>query len=99
MDNQSTMNMFSNPKFLENIRDTNLKVDVHSSGGSTNSDLQGTLPGFGDVYIHEEGQSNILYFALVQDMGYRIKYHSKNDILTIHTPRKQLLFCFSRREL
>ena len=88
MDNQSTVNMFINLKLIKNIQDLYLEVSVHLSDGETNCDQQGMILGFGDIYIHEEGIANILSFALVQDIGYRIMHNAEDGILIIQIPRK-----------
>ena len=68
LDNQSTLNMFSNPKLLANIRTSTDPVDVYSSGGLTRCTIKGIVDNIRDVYLHKQGLANILSFAKVRDM-------------------------------
>ena len=65
--NQSTVQMFCNSHLLDNIRKTTHLVNVHSTGGTSQSDVEGIIPKFGNFYLHEAGIMDILAYALVCD--------------------------------
>ena len=77
LDNQSTCNVFSNPRLLQNIRSNDKTLTIFSTGGKSFTDKIGDLPGFGTVWFHEKGIANILSLALVK-RKYRVTYDSQN---------------------
>ena len=60
LDNQSTVEVFSNRRLLKNIRKFDRSLENFSTGGQTTTDLQGDLPVYGTVWFHPRGISNIL---------------------------------------
>lgn len=68
LDNQSTVNMFSNRELMKNIDIASNLVDVYSSGGLTRCTIKGIVDNIRDVYLHKKRLANILSFAKVRDM-------------------------------
>jgi Reverse transcriptase (RNA-dependent DNA polymerase)/Zinc knuckle len=78
LDNQSTLDVFSNPDLLENIREGLGSMIIHCNAGSTKTTLIGDLPGYGTVWYNPEGIANILSVARVVDRGYKVTYNSQD---------------------
>jgi Reverse transcriptase (RNA-dependent DNA polymerase)/Zinc knuckle len=77
LDNQSTINVFTNKLLLRNIRQGHCTMKIHSTGGVSHTDLVGDLPGYGTVWYHPHGIANILSLAQLHEKGYTITYSSK----------------------
>ena len=68
LDNQSTVNIFSNPDMVVNIRETRREMHVYCNAGKTIIQTVANCPGFGVVWFHRGGIADILYLALVKEM-------------------------------
>ena len=68
LDSESTVNIFSNARFLTNIRHCgNARgLRVHTNGGSQDTNMIGDLPGFGPVWYNKGSLANILSLAAVR---------------------------------
>jgi hypothetical protein len=66
LDNQSTVDVFYNPKLLKNIRESGRHMKIHCNAGVTTTMLVGNLIGYGEVWFHEKGIANILSLARVK---------------------------------
>ena len=75
MDNQSTVNVFSNPDIVVNIRETILEMHVYFNSGKVIIRKVADWPGFGEVWFHCGGIANILSLALMKEM-FRMTYDS-----------------------
>ena len=60
LDNQSTCNIFYNPKLLKNIHTTSNTMSVKGNGGSITTNKIGHLKNHGDVWFDERTITNIL---------------------------------------
>ena len=98
LDNQSTVQMFSNRALLANIQDLDEPIDVYSSGVVTHFSKAGTLKNIGVVFLHVNGLESILYYAKVRDK-HKITYNAVQDIFTAHKPYKRIHFQRSKRGL
>ena len=77
LDNQSTVDVFQNRKFLTNIRDSGKTMKIHCNAGTATTRLVGNLPGYGEVWFHPEGIANILSLSRVKEK-YWVTFNSKN---------------------
>jgi hypothetical protein len=77
LDNQSTCDIFSNPSLLENVRTVPGYMELSTQAGSTMTNLVGELPGYGTVWFHPKGITNILALANVKKR-HHITYDSNN---------------------
>jgi hypothetical protein len=76
LDNQSTIDVFSNASLLSNIRKSDTWMKIHSTGGITYTNMIGDLAGYGPVWFYESGIANILSLARLRQQGYIITYSS-----------------------
>ena len=60
LDNQSTVDIFSNRRLLKNIRKFDRGLELFSTGEQTTTYLQWDLLGYGTVWFHLGGITNIL---------------------------------------
>jgi len=78
LDNQSTITVFYNPKFLCDIRTRNSILTVHCNAGATKIKLIDDLLGYGTVWFLPNEIMNIL--SLVQVVKqFHVTFNSEND--------------------
>ena len=75
LDNQSTLNVVSNPNMVVNIRETSREMHVYCNANKVVIWTVADWPGFGEVWFHRFGIPNILSLALVKE-NFRITYDS-----------------------
>ena len=86
IDSQSTIDIFSNPNLVRNIRLAEVPMTVRSHGGTKTVTHIADLPGYDNpVYFDEDGIANILSLAKVKE-GHRVTYDSEDgNVFTVHT--------------
>ncbi len=78
LDNQSTVDVFSNHKLLRNIKTTTRTMTINCNAGVTHTNMIGEMPGYsGEVWYNPKGIANILSLANVKK-HYRVTFDSKN---------------------
>jgi len=77
LDSQSTVDVFCNPRLLNNIRDAKRQLILHCNAGTTIVTKKGDLKGYGTVWFHPQGIANILSLSNVSKK-YRVTYDSGN---------------------
>ena len=93
LDNQSTDHIFCNKAFLHDIRLSNETLELLSNGGKLTTSQTGQFEQFKErVWYHEKGVTNILSFARVRALGYKIEYDYEADCFTVSSPRGKVVF-------
>ena len=88
LDNGSTLSLFCNPELVKDIRQSNTTLKMHTKAGSKESNQQVTMPGFGNVWFHEDAIANIFGFGDLVSK-YRITYDSEmEDAFLVHMEHK-----------
>ena len=88
LDNCSTVNVFSNPNLLSNIRPTRKKMRIHCQAGTTETNLVGDFEGYPEpVWYTPDGIANVLSLSKVK-AHYRVRYDSDADdgCFVVHQP-------------
>ena len=99
LENQSTCDIFCNPKLLKNIHSTPNSMSVKGNGGSITTNKIGYLKNYGKVWFDERAITNILYLKNVKHK-YQVTYDSSTDgVFTVHTPGQQLHFVMQKESL
>ena len=76
LDNQSTVDVFCNSQLLINTWKAATSLDIHCNSGSTTTDMEDDLPGYGTVWYHPSGIANVLSLGRVRKR-YHITFDSK----------------------
>ena len=84
LDNQSTVDVFTNRRLLKNIRQARTNMLIHCTAGVAKTNLIGDLPGYGTVWYHPNGIANILSLSKVKEK-YRVTFDSdQNNQFIVH---------------
>ena len=84
LDNQSTVDVFTNRQLLKNIRQAKTNMFIHCTAGVAKTILIGDLPGYGTVWYHPNGIANILSLSKVKEK-YRVTFDSdQNNQFIVH---------------
>jgi hypothetical protein len=75
LDSQSTVSVFYNKKLLTNIRQCPTTMHIHCNAGVTTTKMIGDLKGFGPVWYHTKGITNIMSLSKMTKK-YRVSFVS-----------------------
>ena len=63
LDNESTASIFCNKELLENIREVDDDLELHTNGGMLRTNMKGDVLGFGKVWYSKDALINIFSYA------------------------------------
>jgi hypothetical protein len=99
LDSQSTVNLFSNPKHVNNARQATTPINVHCNKGSMPMSMVADF-GTNQVYLNPDGIANVLSLYLLgkkhhitydsQDRGGVFKVHTSSGVLEFKPTKKGL---------
>ncbi len=91
LDNQSTVNVFSNGDLLTDIHEGDRCLTIRCDAGEKQTSWRGRLLGYGWVWYYPDGITNILSLSRVKER-YRITYDSALDnCFHIHKGNKKIM--------
>ena len=92
LDNCSTVHVFYNPCFLQNIRTAKKTLHLYTNAGKVILTKEGDVPGLGPVWYHPNGIANVLSFnGVSKTAGYKVEYQSwVEDAFKVTNPRGQI---------
>ena len=79
LDNQSTVILFYNAFFLQNIRKVDKELHLYTNAGISTINEVGGLPGFWTVWLHRDVIGNILSLHAVKSKGFQVDHNSANE--------------------
>ena len=93
LDNQSTMDVFTNRHLLKNTQRSKKDMFIHCTTGVAKTNLIGDLPGYGTVWYHPNGIANILSLSKVKEK-YQVTFDSdiNNQFIIHQTDGTQRIF-------
>jgi hypothetical protein len=92
LDNQSSVTVFSNKELVENIRDTNDTLTLHTNGGVLTTNQKCDIPQWGEALFAPDGLTNIFSYA---EMAERYKITTDSEVenaFIVHLPDKKVKF-------
>jgi hypothetical protein len=88
LDSQSTMDLFCNPKFVDNIKKSSKSMRLKSNGGTMMVSHKATMKGYkSDVWFSKDAiTNNIALSNLIKQ--YRVTYNSKDQMFVVHREKQ-----------
>jgi hypothetical protein len=87
LDNQSTVDVFSNKSLLRNVRKGTTTCRISCNAGVVGTNMIGDLPGYPTpVWYHPQGIANILSLSRVSQHC-RVQYDSEESVASFHVTK------------
>ena len=83
LDTGSTVDVFRNPKLLNNVKKSESKMTISCNAGKVVTDMKGELSGYGDVWYSPKAIANVLSFSNVK-AKYRVEWSDKDRAFIVH---------------
>ena len=101
LDNEASLNIFSNPSLLTDIRKARRSVKVSGIhlGSEVNVDREGEFGELGTVFYSGSAAANILSFASQVDAGAIIRYDYEMDVFTLQPKGSNRTYRFGRKQV
>ena len=85
LDNGSSVDLFTNEKFVENIHKSKNKLILATNAGTKTNYTKASVPDYGEVWFDKDAIANIFSFKNMKDK-YRITYDSdKEDAFLVYS--------------
>ena len=101
LDNEASLNIFSNKNLLTRIRksEQSIKVGGIQAGGGVTVDSEGEFGEFGTVFYSGDASANVLSFVSQVDAGAIICYDHEEDVLTLQPRDSSNVYKFGRKTI
>ena len=101
LDNEASLNIFSNGDLLTGLRKSDKAINVGGIqlGGGVAVDQEGDFGELGRVYYSEAASANILSFASQVDSGAEIRYDHNHDVFTLQPRNSSNIYQFGRKDI
>lgn len=102
LDNQASVNIFSNSDLLKDIRRAENGITLNGVQADAKGvlvDMEGTFNEIGQVYYSAKATANILSFAAMVDSGAEVTYEQGNGRFTLRPAASNNIYSFCRREI
>jgi hypothetical protein len=102
LDNEASLNIFSNRNLLTGVRDAEKKVmvgGIQRGASGVKVTEEGEFRDVGTVYVNDSATANILSFASQVDAGADITYDKDNDRFVMRPARSNTAYYFGRKQI
>jgi hypothetical protein len=102
LDNEASINIFSNRNLLTGVRAAEKKVTVggiQRGASGVKVTEEGEYRDVGTVYVNDSATTNILSFASQIDAGADITYDKDSDRFIMRPAGSETGYCFGRKEI
>ena len=97
LDNEASLNVFSNRDLVKNLRKSTRSITMHgveSNSSGVNIEMEGEFNEIGTVFVSEKASANILSFAAQVDSGATMTYDSEFDRFIMKPAGSENLYSF-----
>ena len=97
LDSGTTFSMLANRRLADKVFEAREPIIMHTNVGHKTLNEEAEVPGFGDMYLNEEGLANIFGLDDLVKRGYRVKFDSDiENAFQVYGPDNKLKGKFDR---
>ena len=97
LDSGTTFSMLANRRLADKVFQAREPIIMHTNAGHKTLNEEAEVPGFGDMYLNEEGLANIFGLDDLVKRGYRVKFDSDiENAFQVYGPDNKLKGKFDR---